>query len=451
MIRASWLMFIFFSQSAFAVPAQIEGLFQRMEQENLSLQGAKLDVQFQEQSLRGARSKLYPTLSLSLVASEGEDSALSTTASASASSASPAAGGLGAQSGGLTDVNANSGWMTQFSTNYLLFTKFAVSDSIDRARSNIEISQIDETSVRDEKRSQMLQLLLEWQVLSKVVGPIDQAEKMIQKVLKFSKGRSRMLYTRQDRLKLKENSTSLQYNKIKVHEGLRLVESALMTLVPSLSTKELSKLPVIQVDFPVPQQEELRKHYRQQSRNHKKNLLKINTSKSYLDSTGWDRPWVPNIYWSASWSKTGNYSGVENNSGASTSLLFSFNLFDGFYTQARHQQAAIGVKAEVLKAKAEEDRRVLLLKHQRMKALVAKAEYSYRSAVAEKKYLRYQDIRRKMKSGIGTKLEMSLSTLDWVKAQMKALESLKDYQQALLGMAVELNQWKEVKIDEVAS
>ena len=427
--------------------AAVESIFSRMDSENQSLRGAQLDIAFKEQTLRGARSRLFPNLSFTLAANEGEDGAVSKAADISSGGTSPS-GGLGSQSDGLTDLATDSGWLGQLSTGYFIFSKFAISDSIDRARSEMEISQIEQSSVRDEKQSQVVQLLLEWQVLNEVLEPLNQAEKLIQGVKKFSKNRSQLLYTKQDRLNLEENATSLAYNKIKVEEGMLLIEEALQALVPSLKREEIQALPPIEVRYRSPDKKELRKLYLEKSRNHRVNEMKSKSAEGYLKSTDWDRSWVPNIYWSATYSKTGNYRGDETTGGVSTSLLFSFNLFDGFYSSARHEQAAIGVKAQRVKTKAEEDRRVLLLQHNRMKSLVSLAEYDYRMAIAEKKKDRYLDIKKKMRSGIGTRLEMSLGTLDWVKAKLKALESMKDYQQSLLDIAVELNQWNEVKINE---
>ncbi|MCB0385586.1 MAG: hypothetical protein KDD43_09345, partial [Bdellovibrionales bacterium] len=124
---------------------------------------------------------------------------------------------------------------------------------------------------------------------------------------------------------------------------------------------------------------------------------------------------------------------------------------DGFYSGARLQQARIGSQAAELRTKAEKDKRLLYIRHQRMKAVVAGAEYKHLALQAAKQERRYQDVQKKIRQGIASRLELSAASLELAKARLEASDKMKEHQQALLNVAVELNQWDRVVVNEISN
>lgn len=436
---------------AMAVPAPLQDVFERLRKTNPEVYASSLNSQFKYQNVRGAKSRLWPSLSVSGVAKESSDNAFSDPLSDTSGVASPG-DSLGSQgSSSLSNVSdgVNGGWTSQVSMSYLLFTGFGITEDINRAENELESAKISEGVAYDKKRSEFLQVFLEWKNLKKIQPAIEQAKDSFASINKHKKKRSAFLYTTQDNVKMTERMATLEYQSVRVEEGLHLTETALLKLVPDLTPQELEKLPEVEVSYPLPSTAEISSKYAEQSRTHLTNQLSVDNARGYLRASEWRRPWIPFVSWSASYGQSGDWKGNSYDNGASTSVLLNFNLFDGFYTQARLQQSKISVELAKTKMVVEKDKRVLLLTHKRMQANVARAEFKMKSAIAAKTELKYKDIQRKHKQGIATRLELSLGSLEYSKSQLEAIDAMKKYQQALLDIAVELNEWDKVKINEI--
>lgn len=434
-----------------ATPQPILTMFKRLDEGNPEVAVSRLNVESKYQNLRGAKSRLWPSLSLSGVARESEPSAFSDPTGTSTGISSPSSN-LGSQgTSGLSNIgeSSQSGWTGQASLSYLLFTGFAISENINRAENELESASISEKIQKDQTRSQFLQLLLEWQNLKKIEPILKKADKAFSKVKRHKKQRSSFLYTTDDNLLMDEKMASLDYNKVRVEEGLNLTRIALEKMIPGLQESELLALPLIGLEYPLPSSQTIEEKYRTQSRNHKMNALSVESSQGYEKASKWNRPWLPFVSWSASYGQSGSFDGETIDNGASTSILLNFNLFDGFYTQARLQQSRITVKATQAKMQIEKDKRVLYLLHSRMKANIAKAEFAVKNSSANKKKSQWKDVLRKKSQGIATGLEVNASSLEYSQSQLEAFDSLKQYQQALLDIAVELNEWEKVQIHEI--
>lgn len=437
-----------------ATPAPIENLFKQLDGENDQIQAARLDREFKEQNLVGSKSRLYPSLNLSLVANEGEDNALAAASPSSLDSgASSPGGGLGTSpSGSISDSDiSTNGWASQLSLGYFVFTGFAVSEDVHRAKNSVASAKLGESKVSMEKKAQLLQLLLEYHNLNRVAEPLNQAVSLMDKVKSFSKKRSNLLYTTDDRLNLNEKEALLEYQKIRLEEGQSLVAAGLRSLLPSMNDQTLAGIPRFEVTYPLPSNDQMPDLYEQGSIDHKINKLSEASTTGYLKVARWNRPWVPTVYTSASYSYTGDYKGETADGGWSASITMNFPLFDGFYSGARLQQARIGSQAAELRTKAEKDKRLLYIRHQRMKALVAGAEYKHLALQAAKQERRYQDVQKKIRQGIASRLELSAASLELAKARLEASDKMKEHQQALLNVAVELNQWDRVVVNEISN
>ena len=231
-------------------------------------------------------------------------------------------------------------------------------------------------------------------------------------------------------------------------EKVDQLNNALRTYIPSINKEKLSSLPKTRIEYPLPQKSKIEKKYFKQSRSYKLSEFSVKSAQGWKNVADWNRSWIPTVYWTAGYSQTGNYENQTNDNGFSTSLIFSFNLFDGFYTSARRQQSKIGVQAAKAKKASEAQKKILFLKHSLMQTRVKKAEFQVKLSKSRKKELRYKDIQRKVRQGVGSKLDLSAGALDFVKSKFEALESMKKYQQSMLDIAVELNEWNKVVIHE---
>lgn len=444
------LFCLLFGSTGFSAVKAIEDLFTELSQYDKEVESARLHTEFTQEGLKGSKSRLYPSLGLNLMANEGTSSSLPSPSSNLDSGASAPEGSLSDQSSSsVPDLsNATKGWTSQVSLGYFLFTHFAVTEDIHRAENSVKSARLNESEIFEKKKAQLLQVLLEWQMLNQVKAPIEEAQGLVEKVKIYSQKRSGMLYTSEDRANLEEKAASIEYHHVRVVEGLALAEEAIRTALPQMTMERLATLPLFEVSYPLPARDQLRDRYKTHSRSFQVAEMEVDSAKGYKRASDWYQPWIPTVYWSTSYSYSGNYEGQTSDNGISTSLLLSFNLFDGFYTQARHQQSRIAVEAAKKKRDLETDKKTLWLQHRVLTARVAKAEHRLKLATAQKKALRYKDFQRKLKQGIGSRLELSLGALSFVKAQMEALNSLKEYQQASLDIAVELNDWEKVEINE---
>lgn len=443
------LILLFYIQPTFATPPILQSIFDEMESNNNEIALSQLDKQFSEQSLRGARSRLWPSLSLVAAANKNDDGALPPGGTNFSSGASSPSGSLGAASNSsISQVNSTSGYTNQLSLSYFIFSQFAISQNIERAKLSLMSSELNIQQTLEAKKSQLLQLILEWQFLKDVEPKLIKAKEQVQKVKSHTNKQASFLYSTSDHMQMREKYAQLDYQITRVQEGLLLTESALLSLLPSLTSERLAQLPAIVVNYDLPNPQQIEEKYTAQSRNSKKSQIDIDSAKAYLKSAEWSQPWVPSIYLSASYSNSGTYQGDVTN-GSSASLMFNFNVFDGFYSHARQQQARIAVRMTEEKKQVEAQKRILYLKHQRMKAKIANADYRLKEAIANKKKLRMQDVQKKIKQGIATQLELSAGTMNYLNAKMEALNALKEYQQALLNIAIELNEWEKVEINDI--
>lgn len=455
------------SVSLASIPAEIEALFQRLRGENTELSIAKNSVSSHEQSLTMVESLLYPSLSLVGVASRSKPidlqgtpqtvSAPSTSGGATstaggggtsipptASASNPQAGALSLPSSFVQDT---SGWSIQLSSTYYLFTRFAVSNAIESTRMSAESSKIRMTSAELSKQSELLQNLLTWQWLDQLSGPIHDAEHLATLMKKHSTEKASLLFTEEDSTVQEERLAELEYNVAKVREGKALVEAVLRDLIPSLTVPEVKRVPKFAVDYLLPDLPEIAERYRAQSLDLQIDQNDLAIAEGDQKTMEWNQSWVPNLLISGGVTRSSPSEGVPSNSW-STQILASFNLFDGFYSSARKRQSGIAVAQANAKMDLNTSKTLILLQGLRSQALLAQSEHHLKAIKARREFLKLEDVKRKKDEGYATELECSLANLMYVKAQVGALDALKDYQSAGLSLAVRLNDWDRVKIYE---
>lgn len=460
MISIPWTFYllVIFSHNGYATVLEIEKLFARMDLENSEIRVAKHALNYHEESLRVSKSFLYPSLTLNASLNKGKEvNAPSTSTTTSSDTPAPSPGGTDTSTPSRpgTVTNTGDGWNTQLSTNYALFSHFGIDQSIKSSKLQIQSAGYELSKQRASKRSQFIQALLEWQWLRGLQTPLAQAGKIIKKVKDHADQKSSILYSDLDRVELLQKETEIHYNTVKVNEGLKLVESAMKDLLPSLAPDlekgELDRLPKIAVYYPLPPADTLESAYISKSLSRKMHENDVRIAGGNYEVATWKKPWIPSVTLTGSYSKFGDYKGGKPDDTWSAGLLFSFNIFDGFYTQARKAQTHIGLETAEERLRLATSKTLVLLSAQTMKALVSQAEYKLKDSTVKRRRIELEQTEAKQTQGVGSELEVSAATLNVVKAKFDALDALKNYQSATLEIAVELNEWDRVNIHDITN
>ena len=143
----------------------IDQLFNEMGGADKDIEISKLNTEFKQQNLKGSKSRLWPSLSLNFTANKSADSAIPVSTS-SLGTGVRSGSGLGDQSSSnsyLDAENLNEGWVGQLSLGYFVFAKYAISEDIKRSEYELKSATIQESLTFDQKKAQVLQLILEWQ------------------------------------------------------------------------------------------------------------------------------------------------------------------------------------------------------------------------------------------------------------------------------------------------
>lgn len=456
MISALWTicLLVLLSRQGYATVVEIENLFARMDHENSEIRVARHSLDYHEQSLRVSQSFLYPSLNLNASLNKSRDvnaPSTSTTTSGDTPAPSPSGTDTPSPSRPGTVTNTGDGWNTQLSTNYSLFAHFGIDQSIKSSKLRIQSATYELSKQRASKRSQFIQALLEWQWLRGLQTPLAQAGKIIKKVKDHADRKSSTLYSDLDRVELLQKEMEIYYNTIKVHEGVKLVAFALKDLLPSVTMEELDRLPKIAVYYPLAPADTLESAYISRSLSRKTHENDVRIAGGNYEVATWKKPWIPSITLTGSYSKFGDYKGSKPDDTWSAGLLFSFNIFDGFYTQARRAQTHIGLETAEEKLRLATSKTLVGLRAQTMKALVSQAEYKLKDSTVKRRRIELQQTESKQTQGVGSELEVSAATLHLVKAKFDALDALKNYQSATLEIAVELNEWDRVNIHDITN
>ncbi len=143
-----------FLVSAFAVVKDIESCFEKLNFENKDLYFSRLDIQMKEQSLKASRSRLWPSLSLSLSGSQGEGG--SSNVGAINPNVEQPEGGIDPNTTPPAppppdisshqfeeDYKVNSSWGGQISLGYYVFTRNAISEDIGHSLNALEKAKLN--------------------------------------------------------------------------------------------------------------------------------------------------------------------------------------------------------------------------------------------------------------------------------------------------------------------
>lgn len=434
-----------FEQASYASLKPIEILLGRLEEENSEVKFSDFELQSREQNLVAARSLLYPNLSVNTAVSKSKELTIKSSDFETQSSGGQA-GTLGLPE---TMTRKTEGWNAQASSRYYLFAHFAIDNSIDNAKLEIESATWNRTRTTLSKRADLLQALLQWKWLYAVKAPMKDAMNVLSQVKKHTQMSNDILFNDDDRADFNEKDAELQVHQVKAFEGLRVTEAALLDLIPSLDLASLEKLPDFGIHYPIPDDQVLQFRYQERSLRRKIRNHDVTVAENNAQVARWKRPWIPAVVLSGNVENHGGYDGKNTGNSWAGQLLFSFDLFDGFYTDSRRKQANIALMGAEERRTSDASKAFLELRARRMKALVSGSEFKHKEAISQKKWNHYEDIKRRYSRGVATQLDLSVASLAYIKSRLDALESLRDHQMASLGIAVELNDWEKVQIYEI--
>jgi outer membrane protein TolC len=443
------LSFCLFSPNI-ALSVDFKTLLGELYRENIEIKAFEKEIKSRRHSITIARSGHYPSISLNGVASKGKgveiDSSSYTNADTQTNSATP------------TSYSSEAAvWSGDISLSYPLFSKFAVSTAVSTAKNSYKHAMIQLQGIKNSKRSHLIRLLLEYKTLQEVERPIDEAEIILKKVRKRTKASgTKLLFTRQERLKLETKYAQLIYQKSRVKGALNLGRDALCNLIPTCRDEWFKNMPKIKIDYKLPNVNKLSELYNENSYQVKLDNIEVNTAKSAYDTINvWGRPWIPVALLSSSYGYSGSYDysadsdkATDPSSSWRVNLGLSFSLFSGFSGKARRSQAFLAYQMAQDKKRISTEKHNIILKKYLMDARNAKAEYQFKAAISEEKNDKLSQAKELSLSGTSTAIEQSILLLDYSVSKYEAYEALKKYQAAQLDVASTLNLLDEVKIYE---
>jgi outer membrane protein TolC len=439
-----------FAKAQQIVPEWLTRLYTQLETQNKDLQIAKMNTAFNIEELTVSEAYLYPSLSLSGSAGKSKNQNLPVSSTGvSTSTGSSSSSGLGVDTSNPTTTSnstSTDGISAQLSMNYTLFSQFAVSENIKKSENSVQQAKLQENANRIKKKAQLIQLLTQWQWLVEVEPLLHSAQKILQQVEEHSNKKAKNLYSDSDWLDLEEKRAKIALTIIKFEEGKELVKKALIDLISDLDFNTLNDVPVFTINYKPPTSIELLNLYKEKSDSWKISQLQIDTARRTERVTDWQRPYIPIVSTSLSQAYSRPYESDKTSDSWSAQVVLTFNLFDGFSQSARRQQAKIAHSFTQAKADSEAQKKVVYLQHERMKALVANAEFNEKNVNIKKKVLQKNDVLKKHDQGVAGPLEIALADLEVAKSKIDALEALKDFQVSLLNIATELNEFDKIII-----
>lgn len=421
-----------------------------MLNENPDIALVKDKLEFDKESLRAAKGPLYPSLSLNAGMTTGKDQG--DTLSGYSSQAASGASGLpgmqaasSAASGRSLQLERDS-WTTDLSVNYVLFSKFNISANINSVKNGVEQSSIDLKIHHWEKKIQLYQLVMEISYLREMRSGLDRASAILSQV-KQQQEHSKSLRSEQDTLHFQAKYYELVHNQAKLEGAINLAKEALKNLIPSLSESDFEKTPNIVILYPLSSLESIKQKYLKENLEIKKLDLTIDTYREYQSASSYEKPWIPSIIISSSYSRFGGFDGREQDNDYRASILFTFNLFDGNQNLARRTQAIVAHSMARKKKESETQKNLLAITKFYMDAKAGDAEYKYKLSLAKEKKHKLDQLHIVKNSGAATDLEESMLNLDYALAMYDAFNAKKNYQQALTNIAIKSNEMEKIKIE----
>jgi hypothetical protein len=447
-VNIAFLLIITFAEAQ-VVKLKLADLEEAMFRSNHDLKILRLKESFAEEQVIQSKSGYYPMLSSSWVVNEGKGSdtlnGSERGSSATSSSSIPSASSSNSISG--AESISQNGWTGDITLSLGIFNRF----SIQTALKNAKIGKIkDHMSVIEgieNKKSQLLQLILEINSLRSIRATLKQAL-ILSNSIKKSKGKnSKALYSIEKSLKAQEFYSELDYQFSKIEFAWGIATQSLFDLIPEARENWINRLPRLTISFDPGTLKDIKYKFVNENIGLKKLAMDVDIFKNVYNQSEWEKPWIPQLNISSSLSKNRDWAGkLDDDESWRISALVTFNLFDGFYTKARRVQANLSYRMAQELEKSTRSKLLINLERQYRQSKMAKARNRYIQAKVERIKIKIKHFENISKSGVAMKNERTAALLELSKYQWEALDELKKYQQQLISMAQETNQSDKLRI-----
>ena len=408
----------------------------------------KRDGILAEENLTVSKSGHYPKIDLKVGANAGSEQ------EASSSSVDPSGGagkmGLSGGSGDGSSYKVNSDSISgSLGLTFNIFSRFATQNSISNARNGVNQKILEKDMLLDRKKKELIHTLLEIQGLIKVRKILYSAEYMLRRLRNQSLSKARRLFFGPSRrLKIDKKYKEVLYQKAKVEGAIETGHLALKNLIPSYKESWIKGLPTLSLRYKLPPFEKTSKKFLKNSKQFKNLSIDIENYKNIYNTTTWERAWVPLAFLSASHTTTQSLKSKEVSNGWSASVVMQFNLFDGFYSSARRNQAFNMHKISQIRRRDQLSKGLVLLRKDYAQAEVSLQDKNFIQAIIREKKSKIKNLKKIRERGVSTKTEESFLLLDLAKKEIDKQNAQKSYEVALLNIATNIDELHKVKINE---
>lgn len=443
MIIKIYLMLILLT-SNFAYSKSFQDLINQMENSNPDLKMSKLQNEFLENNIVMAKSLHYPRLNSSWVANKGKEQDAISTSSLNSSlggGAGPAAPPSQIPAG--SQQFSSDGWSADLTLSLPVFTRFLAQTSVDNSRLDFQKDQITFALSRDSKKVQLAQLILEINSLLNISKTLTEGLALLEKA-PHNPGMS----GRDSELKRTEFTYEMEYHFERVNLALQTAYMAIKDLIPDLTEDDLKKLPNLEVKYQEKSLDEIHKYYMEQSRELQQFKYTTKVFDNTYSQTQWERGWIPYVMIQSSYSQSATFEQGDLSDTWRISMMVSFNLFDGFYTETRRAQAFTAKEIARKRTESEMSKNKILITKNFYDLKSARAEYRFRKSSVERKKDKLKMMEKIGSSGVSIDFERSGLLLEISQLEWEALDAKKKEQQSLLFLAQKRDDLEGVRFHE---
>lgn len=445
MIKMILVSVMLFSSMA-ACAKSFQDLINQMENSNPDLKMSKLQNDFLENNIVMAKSLHYPRFNSSWVANKGEEP---DTISTSSLNSSLSGGGGGGPAVPASQIPAGSqqfssdGWSADITMSLPVFTRFLAQTSVENSRLDFQKDKISFALSRESKKVQLAQVLLEIKSLQNIHKTLTQGLALLEKA-PHNPG----MAGRDSELKRNEFTFEMEYHFERVNLALQTSYMAIRDLIPDLTEADLKTLPNIEVKYQEKSLEEIQKHYMEDSRELQQFKYTSKVFENTYSQTQWERLWIPYVMIQSSYSQSATFEQGDLSDTWRVSILVSFNLFDGFYTETRRAQAFVAKEIVRKRTESEMSKNKILITKNFYDLKAARAEYRFRKSSVERKKDKLKMIEKVGSSGVSIDFERSGLLLEISQLEWEALDAKKKEQQSLLFLAQKKDDLEGVSFHE---
>ena len=445
MIRMILLSAILIS-SPLAYSTSFQDLITQMENSNPDLKMAKLQNDFLENNIVMAKSLHFPRLNSSWVANKGEEQDSISTSALNSSLSGGGAGGPavpGSQIPAGSQNFSSDGWSADLTMSLPVFTRFLAQTSVDNSRLDFQKDKITYALSRESKKVQLAQVLLEINSLQNIHLTLNQGLALLEKA-----PHNTGISGKDSELKRAEFTYEMEYHFERVNLALQTAYMAIKDLIPDLTEKDLKQLPKIEVKYQEKSLDEIQRYYLEDSRELQQFKYTSKVFENTYSQTQWERSWIPYTMIQGSYSQSATFQQGDLSDTWRVSILVTFNLFDGFYTETRRAQAFTAKEIVRKRTESEMSKNKILITKNYYDLKAARAEYRFRKSSVARKKEKLKMIEKIGSSGISIDFERSGLLLEISQLEWEALDAKKKEQQSLLFLAQKKDDLEGVSFHE---